>query len=86
MKEQLQVSIDSDLCSGCGLCVEIAPHTFEHVEGLSHVKQDGIVLESMKPARILPALLPSVIEAANECPGEIIFVERASSLTDHNEG
>ena len=45
----MKVWIDQDLCTGDGLCEEIAPDVF--------------------------TLLDAVIESAEECPGECIFIE-----------
>jgi ferredoxin len=86
----LKVWIDQDLCTGDGLCAEIAPDVFAmHTDGLAYVKEvswpnlfgeDGKgegpkyqMAEGM--ANVPDTLLDSVIEAAEECPGECIFIE-----------
>lgn len=85
----MKVWIDQDLCTGDGLCAEIAPDVFfGQDDGLYYVKEvtphfdketlfDGKTnpagAEGM--ARIPDALLEAVIEAADECPGECIFIE-----------
>ena len=38
-RDQLQVWVDQDLCTGDGLCVQYAPEVFEFdVDGLAYVK------------------------------------------------
>ena len=85
----LKVWIDQDLCTGDGLCEEIAPDVFFGLDdGLYYVKEsaenfgaeklfDGAAnpagAEGM--ARIPDGGLERVIEAAEECPGECIFIE-----------
>ena len=67
----MKVWIDQDLCTGDGLCTEIAPTTFVMVDALSYVR-DG---NSCGLADIPERLLDSVLDAAEECPGECIFIE-----------
>jgi ferredoxin len=78
----MQVWIDQDLCTGDGLCEEIAPAVFTLLDdGLAYVKQDGQVLSDPGRAESVAAVPPNlddaVIEAAEECPGECIFIEAA---------
>ena len=75
-----KVWIDQDLCTGDGLCEEIAPDVFTLLDdGLAYVKDGDKVLsepggaESMAP--VPEGQLDAVIEAAEECPGECIFIE-----------
>jgi len=57
----MRVWIDQDLCTGDGLCAEIAPDVFTMMpDGLASFSDDR---------------LGDVIEAAEECPGECIFIE-----------
>lgn len=84
---QVKVWIDQDLCTGDGLCEEIAPAVFfGHDDGLYYVKDvdDSNGLDSDgKPklqmaegmANVPDKLVNDVIEASEECPGECIFVE-----------
>ena len=85
----MRVWIDQDLCTGDGLCEEIASEVFfGQDDGLFYVKEsesnfgteklfDGVAnpagAEGM--ARIADGDIRSVIEAAEECPGECIFIE-----------
>jgi ferredoxin len=87
----MKVWIDQDLCTGDGLCVEIAPAVFfMHDDGLAYVKEDaayfGTTIEYNEDgtphfkmvkglARVPDKLLEATIEAAEECPGECIFLE-----------
>ncbi|HEX5266188.1 MAG TPA: ferredoxin [Acidimicrobiales bacterium] len=76
----MKVWIDQDLCTGDGLCEEICPQVFAlSDDGLAYVKDDGRVLDNPGGAEGL-ALVPTdledaVREAAEECPGECIFIE-----------
>lgn len=88
---QLRVWIDQDLCTGDGLCTEIAPDVFfMHSDGLAYVKEEAkhygeakILGADGEPvlrmgeglARFPEAMLDDVVEAASECPGECIFIE-----------
>ena len=77
----MTVWIDQDLCTGDGLCEEIAPSVFTLLDdGLAYVKQGDKVLSDPGGADALAdipeGMLDSVVEAAEECPGECIFIER----------
>jgi ferredoxin len=76
----MKVWIDQDLCTGDGLCEEICPQVFTLLEdGLAYVKEDGRALSdpggSGSLAPVPADLEDSVREAAEECPGECIFIE-----------
>lgn len=86
----MKVWIDQDLCTGDGLCAEIAPDVFVmHSDGLAYVKDVswpnlyGPSGTGTKPALEMAAgtadvpdrLLDDVITAAEDCPGECIFIE-----------
>jgi len=84
-----KVWIDQDLCTGDGLCAEICPDVFwGQDDGLYYVKETagnygaetlfdgkGNAAGANGQARVPDNLLDSVIEAAEECPGECIFIE-----------
>ena len=87
---QMKVWIDQDLCtqSGDGLCVEICPPLFDmHDDGLAYVKEvewkdlfngqggEPLLKMSRGLATIPEHLLADTIDAAEECPGECIFIE-----------
>jgi ferredoxin len=76
----MKVWIDQDLCTGDGLCEEIAPSIFTLLDdGLAYVKEGDKVLSEPGGAEALAgipdSMLDSVVEAAEECPGECIFIE-----------
>ncbi|MFZ0173768.1 MAG: ferredoxin [Acidimicrobiales bacterium] len=75
----MQVWIDQELCTGDGLCEEICPPVFVLFEdGLSYVKQGDRVLNGpggkAQMATVASDLEEGVTEAAEECPGECIFI------------
>lgn len=95
MAEGYKVWIDQDLCTGDGLCAEIAPEVFfGGDDGLYYVKEepanftditevqkfDGIQRKKGGEglARVPAWLLDAVVEAAEECPGECIFLEQCN--------
>jgi len=77
----LHVWIDQDLCTGDGLCTDHCPDLFVLLEdGISYVvgpdgqaQNDPGGSESMAP---VPARhVDAVVAAAEDCPGECIFLE-----------
>ena len=75
----MKVWIEQDLCTGDGLCEEIAPAVFVmDSDGLAYVAEGGVQLPGGGPDTL--ALVPegqeeATIEAAEECLGECIFIE-----------
>jgi ferredoxin len=77
----LVVWIDQDLCTGDGLCVQLAPAVFEFdVDGLAYVKDSsGTLLEAPGASVPVPArCVADVLESARGCPGDCIFVADSS--------
>ena len=86
---QLMVWIDQDLCTGDGICEEIAPDVFlGRDDGLWVVKEEAshfgktIVFDgneapdgSRGVARVPDSQVADVVDAATECPGECIMIE-----------
>jgi ferredoxin len=77
----MKVWIDQDLCTGDGLCEEIAPAVFTLLDdGLAYVKESDQVRcdpgGAAGMARVPDELEDAVVEAAEECPGECIFIEQ----------
>ena len=76
----MRVWIDQDLCTGDGLCTDHAPEVFTLLEdGIAYVKQQGRVLNDPGGSGSL-AVVPggvsqATINAAEDCPGECIFIE-----------
>jgi ferredoxin len=75
----MNVWIDQDLCTGDGLCAEIAPDVFVLLDdGLAYVvDKDKSVKRMTETVPVPDNLLDAVIESAEECPGECIFIEPA---------
>lgn len=80
----MKVWIDQDLCTGDGLCAEIAPDVFVILQdGLAYVQENGKVFASSNGnpegseglANVPDHLIGDVIAAAEDCPGECIFIE-----------
>ena len=80
----MKVWIDQDLCTGDGLCEEIAPEVFTLLDdGLAYVREGDKIFaeaEGNPQAAAGMANIPAgqeeaVIESAEECPGECIFIE-----------
>ena len=61
----MKVSIDQDLCVGCGLCTDTCADIFE-------MKGDKAVT---KVKVVPPASEDSVKQAKDECPVEAIIIE-----------
>jgi ferredoxin len=75
----MKVWIDQDLCTGDGLCEEICPEMFVLLDdGLAYVKNDGVAMSDPAGpeglAEVPSNFADAVKEAAEECPGECIFV------------
>src|SRR3954468_10919844 len=76
----MKVWIDQDLCTGDGLCEEICPDVFTLLDdGLAYVKEGAKVFSDpggVEGLGNVPSNLEeAVIESAEECPGECIFIE-----------
>ena len=70
----MKVWIDQDLCTGDGLCTEICPSMFVMADAVAQVFEQGKPILGM--ANIPDKFLDQVLDAAEECPGECIFVEQ----------
>ena len=76
----LRVWIDQDLCTGDGLCVDHCPEVFVLLEdGISYVRDGARVCNDPGGAEDLAPVpgryAEAVIAAAEDCPGECIFIE-----------
>ena len=71
----MKVRIDQQLCTGDGLCESIAPDVFTVLgDGLGYIIDGG---DAMRAATVVPGRFEqAVIEAAAQCPGECIFIDR----------
>ena len=82
--QTMKVWIDQDLCTGDGICEEIAPDVFVLLDdGLAYVREgDKIFAAAEGNAQGAEGLanfpedqMDAVVESAEECPGECIFIE-----------
>lgn len=76
----MRVWIDQDLCTGDGLCIDHCPDVFVQLEdGIAYVMEDGVIGNdpggSGSLAWVQSRLYQAVIDAAEDCPGECIFIE-----------
>lgn len=80
----MKVWIDQDLCTGDGLCEEIAPDVFVLLDdGLAYVRDNGKIYAAAKGSPQGASGVATVpggqeditVESAEECPGECIFIE-----------
>jgi ferredoxin len=76
----MRVWIDQDLCTGDGLCEDHCPDVFTLLEdGIAYVKEGGRALNDPGQwdslAHVPYVLQGAVINAAEDCPGECIFIE-----------
>ena len=77
---QMRVWIDQDLCTGDGLCLDHCPDVFVQLEdGIAYVAEDGSPLNDPGGAGSLAWVadrnVRAVVNAADACPGECIFIE-----------
>jgi ferredoxin len=79
----MKVWIDQDLCTGDGLCEEIAPDVFALLDdGLAYVREGDKIYAAAKgnpqgaegAAQVPAGLEDATRESAEECPGECIFI------------
>ena len=61
----MKVSIDAELCTGCGACADDVPDMFEMGDEIAEVKQPDVPAD----------MEGSVSQAAEDCPAEAIILE-----------
>jgi ferredoxin len=76
----VRVWIDQDLCTGDGLCVDHCPDAFVQLEdGIAYVAERGQPLNDPGSSGSLAFVelrnRSAVVQAAEVCPGECIFIE-----------
>jgi len=61
----MKAKVDPELCTGCGVCVDICPEVFDVQNDVTVVLVDPIPSEHEEAVR----------EAAEACPTEAIIIE-----------
>jgi ferredoxin len=88
---QVVVWIDQDLCTGDGLCTDHCPEVFVLLEdGISYVVDPELGIRNDpggadSVASVGPRQLDAVVAAADDCPGECIFIEVRGSTEPQSE-
>lgn len=86
----MRVWIDQDLCTGDGLCVDHCPDVFVQLEdGIAYVRDPSGPLNdpggSGSLAAVPPRRIQAAIDAAEDCPGECIFIEIDTAIDAHED-
>jgi ferredoxin len=74
----MRVWIDQDLCVGNGICEEICPEVFQLTDGAIAYVRDGARLLAKGQdgiANVPREFEQSVVDAAEECPAECIYLD-----------
>ena len=74
----MRVWVDQDLCVGNGICEELCPDVFLVVDGdLAYVRDGAKLLPGGRAGsvHVHESLELGVLEAAEQCPAECIFLE-----------
>lgn len=83
-----RVWVDQDLCTGDGICAQLAPEVFKiHWDGLAYVHHDDDeILEGPgATVPIDPKRAAAVVESARECPGDCICIVEGVDGTVHGD-
>ncbi len=77
---RFHVWIDQDLCTGDGICQDLCPEVFVILEdGIAYVREGDRIFNdpggNTGLARVAREAEVDVIGAAQDCPGECIFIE-----------
>jgi ferredoxin len=72
----IRVWIDQDECSGVGVCVDACPQLFSlEADGLAYLRTTAGLLGSNQPVLVGDDMAESVIDAAEDCPENCIYVD-----------
>lgn len=61
----MKASVDPDVCTGCGLCVDACPAVFEMDDAVAKVLVEDVPEDALSTCR----------EAADNCPVEAINIK-----------
>ena len=61
----MKASVDSDVCTGCGLCVDTCPAVFEMDDAVARVRVENVPEDALDTCR----------EAADNCPVEAVNIK-----------
>ena len=71
----MRVWIDHSECSGVGVCVDACPDLFNlESDSLAYITVGGRRFGSNDPANVSEELLESVLDTAEDCPQDCIYV------------
>jgi len=65
-EHMMKASVDPNLCTGCGLCVETCPEVFK-------MGDDDVAVVILD--QVLPEVEDTCREAADDCPVDAIVIE-----------
>jgi ferredoxin len=72
----MRVWIDHAQCCGVGVCVDACPSLFALAsDGLAYVDLGGRAYGSNEPATVSDDLLEPVLDAAEDCPQDCIYID-----------
>jgi len=72
----MRVWIDHDECAGVGVCVDACPEVFILAsDGLAYVIQGGQIMGRNEAAVVEDSLGDSIMDAAEDCPQDCIYIE-----------
>jgi ferredoxin len=74
----MKVWIDQEQCTSSGLCEVISPQIFQiEPDGLAHLRGGDDAAAGRRVYTVPAGLADEVQEAADQCPGECIYIEEA---------
>jgi ferredoxin len=75
----MKVWIDLEQCRSSGLCEVISPEVFQiEDDGLAHLRGGADAAAGRRVYAVPAGLCDQVQEAADQCPGECIYIEESS--------